>query len=148
MSTNICPVPVTPLINECVCFYCHLTLFARNKLISKGFKSVRWFQNILHSPAHILHITPRCRAVGLDVCGRLYATGTQENLSEQQTFLSPYAVISSSRVCSVWQHVGCAGSASGVQVACRWHWQHLTLSKVLIVNELQRVCVRCKILRI
>ena len=38
---NIFPLPVSPLINECVYFYCHLTLFARNKLIHKGFKSVR-----------------------------------------------------------------------------------------------------------
>ena len=41
LYTNICSFPVTPLIKECVCFYCHLTLFARNKLIYKGFKSVR-----------------------------------------------------------------------------------------------------------
>ena len=35
------PLPINPPINECVCFYCHLTLFVRNKLIHKGFKSVR-----------------------------------------------------------------------------------------------------------
>ena len=29
---------------------------------------------------------------------------------------------------------------------CRWIWQHLTLSKALIANELQRISVRCKIL--
>ena len=33
-----------------------------------------------------------------------------------------------------------------VQVACRWNLQYLTLSNVLIVNKLRRVCVRCKIL--
>ena len=76
LHTNICFLPVIPLIKECVCFYCHLTLFMRNKLIFKGFKSVRWFQSILHTPAHILHITPRCLAVFLYVCGGVYATGT------------------------------------------------------------------------
>ena len=39
--TNICPLPVTPHVKECVCFYCHLTLFVRNKLIYRRFKSVR-----------------------------------------------------------------------------------------------------------
>ena len=70
------PLPINPPINECVCFYCHLTLFVRNKLIHKGFKSVRCVQNILHTPAHILRITPRCLAVGMHVCGGLYAIGT------------------------------------------------------------------------
>ena len=41
LYTNISPLPINPPINECVCFYCHLTLFVRNKLIHKGFKSVR-----------------------------------------------------------------------------------------------------------
>ena len=40
-STNICPLPVCLLVKECVCFYCHLTLFMRNKLIHRCFKSVR-----------------------------------------------------------------------------------------------------------
>ena len=48
-------------------------------------------------------------AVVLDVCGGFYAIGTQENLSEQQTFLLPYAVMSFSRACAVWQYVGCVG---------------------------------------
>ena len=109
LYTNICPLPVIPLVKECVCFYCHLTLFVRNKLIHRDFKSVRWFQSILHSLAYILHTSPRRRAVGLDVCGGLYAIGTQNNLSEQQTFLFPYAVISFSRACTVWQRVGCVG---------------------------------------
>ncbi|WP_337583091.1 hypothetical protein [Prevotellamassilia timonensis] len=39
--TNICSLPVIPHVKECVCFYCHLTLFVRNKLIHKCFKSVR-----------------------------------------------------------------------------------------------------------
>ena len=39
--TNICSLPVIPHVKECVCFYCHLTLFMRNKLIHRGFKSVR-----------------------------------------------------------------------------------------------------------
>ena len=39
--TNICPLPVIPHVKECVCFYCHLTLFMRNKLIHRCFKSVR-----------------------------------------------------------------------------------------------------------
>ena len=39
--TNICPLPVCLLVKECVCFYCHLTLFMRNKLIYRCFKSVR-----------------------------------------------------------------------------------------------------------
>ena len=49
----------------------------------------------------------------------------------------------------MWQHVGrvgCVGCVQFVQVACKWHWQYLTLNKVLIANELQRVCVRCKML--
>ena len=41
LYTNICPNPVIPHVKECVCFYCHLTLFVRNKLIYRGFKSVR-----------------------------------------------------------------------------------------------------------
>ena len=41
LYTNICFLPVYLLINECVCFYCHLTLFIRNKLIINYFKSVR-----------------------------------------------------------------------------------------------------------
>ena len=58
-----------------------------------------------------IHLTPppRCLAVGLDVCDRLYATGTQENRSEQQTFLFPYAVMSPSRARAVWQRGGCVG---------------------------------------
>ena len=39
--TNICSLPVIPHVKECVCFYCHLTLFVRNKLIHRYFKSVR-----------------------------------------------------------------------------------------------------------
>ena len=39
--TNICPLPVIPHVKECVCFYCHLTLFVRNRLIHRCFKSVR-----------------------------------------------------------------------------------------------------------
>ena len=39
--TNICSLPVIPHVKECVCFYCHLTLFVRNKLIYRNFKSVR-----------------------------------------------------------------------------------------------------------
>ena len=39
--TNICFLPVIPHVKECVCFYCHLTLFVRNKLIYNGFESVR-----------------------------------------------------------------------------------------------------------
>ena len=50
MLTNICPHAVCLLINECVCFYCHLTQFVRNKLIYKYFKSVRCIQSILHTP--------------------------------------------------------------------------------------------------
>ena len=75
ITSQVCSGFVTPLINEYVCFHCHLTLFVHNKLIYKDFKCVRWFQSILHSLAYILPITPRCRAVGLGVCGGLYATG-------------------------------------------------------------------------
>ena len=39
--TNICLLPVIPHVKECVCFYCHLALFVRNKLIHRTFKSVR-----------------------------------------------------------------------------------------------------------
>ena len=39
--TNICYLPVIPHVKECVCFYCHLTLFMCNKLIHRCFKSVR-----------------------------------------------------------------------------------------------------------
>ncbi len=39
--TNICSLPVIPHVKECVCFCCHLTLFVRNKLIYRCFKSVR-----------------------------------------------------------------------------------------------------------
>ena len=64
LHTNICPHAVCLLINECVCFYCHLTLFARNKLIYRGFKSVRWFQSILHTPCiHLTHLTPLPRVL-------------------------------------------------------------------------------------
>ncbi|CDA45012.1 unknown [Prevotella sp. CAG:5226] len=41
LYTNICSLPVIPHVKECVCFYCHLTLFVRNKLIFRYFKSVR-----------------------------------------------------------------------------------------------------------
>ena len=41
LHTNICSLPVIPLIKECMYFYFHLTLFMRNKLIFNGFKSVR-----------------------------------------------------------------------------------------------------------
>ncbi len=41
LYTNICLLPVIPHVKECVCFYCHLTLFMRNKLIHRCFKSVR-----------------------------------------------------------------------------------------------------------
>ena len=41
LYTNICPLPVIPHVKECVCFYCHLTLFVCNKLIHRCFKSVR-----------------------------------------------------------------------------------------------------------
>ena len=64
LLTNICPHAVCLLINECVCFYCHLTLFVRNKLIYRDFKSVRCVQSILHTPCiHLTHHTPlpRCR---------------------------------------------------------------------------------------
>ena len=109
LYTNICPLPVIPLVKECERFYCHLTLFVRNRLIYRDFKSVRWFQSILHTPAHILHTTPSCLAVGFVVCAGPYIIGTQKNLSEQQTSLLPYAVTSPSRACAVWQCVGCVG---------------------------------------
>ena len=38
---NICPFHVCLHVKECMCFYCHLTLFVCNKLIYRGFKSVR-----------------------------------------------------------------------------------------------------------
>ena len=41
LYTNNCALAVTPLVKECVHFYCHLTLFAHNKLIHRCFKSVR-----------------------------------------------------------------------------------------------------------
>ena len=41
LYTNICTLPVIPLIKESACFYCHLTLFIRNKLIYRRFKGVR-----------------------------------------------------------------------------------------------------------
>ena len=53
-------LPVSLPINECMCFYCHLTLLVRNKLIHNGFKSVRCVQSIIHTPAYILHTSPRC----------------------------------------------------------------------------------------
>ena len=63
----------------------------------------------LTHPCYILHITPRCLAAGLYVCGGLYGIGTWNNLSEQQTFLLPYAVILLSRAYAVWQREGCVG---------------------------------------
>ena len=41
LYTNICPLPVISLVKEYVRFYCHLTLFVRNRLIYRCFKSVR-----------------------------------------------------------------------------------------------------------
>lgn len=41
LYTNICPLPVSPLVKESVCFCCHLTLFVRNWLINICFESVR-----------------------------------------------------------------------------------------------------------
>ena len=70
------PSPRLPTCKKSVCFYCHLTLFMCNKLIYRGFKSVRYVQSIIHYPAYILHAPPHCRAVSLDVCGAFYATGT------------------------------------------------------------------------
>ena len=59
LYTNICPLPVIPLVKEYMCFYCHLTLFVRNKLIYRGFMSVRCIQSILHTPCiHLTHHTP------------------------------------------------------------------------------------------
>ena len=69
LYTNICPLPVIPLVKECVRFYCHLTLFVRNRLIYRYFKSVRWFQSILHTSPHRL-------AVIFVVCGGLCSIGT------------------------------------------------------------------------
>ena len=73
------------------------------------FQVCKMISKYLTPPAHILHTLLRCLAVGLDVCGGFYAIGTQKNLLEQQTFLFPYAVISSSRACAVWQRVCCVG---------------------------------------
>ena len=59
LLTNICPHAVCLLIHECVRFYCHLTLFVRNKLIYRDFKSVGCVQSILHTPCiHLTHHTP------------------------------------------------------------------------------------------
>ena len=41
LYTNICPLPFISHVKECVCFYCHLTLFVRNNLIYRCFKCVR-----------------------------------------------------------------------------------------------------------
>ena len=41
LYTNICSLPVRLHVKECVCFYCHLTLFVCNKLIFKDSKCVR-----------------------------------------------------------------------------------------------------------
>ena len=35
------PLPVSPLVKECACFYCHLAFFVRNKLIFRCFKIAR-----------------------------------------------------------------------------------------------------------
>ena len=68
LYTNICFLPVCLHVKESVRFYCHLTLFVRNKLIYRCFKCVRWFQSILHTLAYILHTLPRRLAADLDVC--------------------------------------------------------------------------------
>ena len=41
LYTNNCAFPISPLVKECLYFYCHLTLFVRNKLKYIDFKSVR-----------------------------------------------------------------------------------------------------------
>ena len=41
LYTNICFHALSPLVKECMCFYCYLTLFVCNKLIHRRFKSVR-----------------------------------------------------------------------------------------------------------
>ena len=33
-------LPINLLVKECMCFYCHLTLSVRNRLIYRCFKSV------------------------------------------------------------------------------------------------------------
>ena len=73
------------------------------------FQECKMISKYLTHPCHILHTLPCSLAVDLDVCYGGYGTGTQKNQSEQQTFLFPYAVISPSRACAVWQHEGCVG---------------------------------------
>ena len=67
-------------------------MFQECKMISKY---------LTHPCIHLTHLIPHCLAVKLDVCGGVYTIGTQNNLSEQQTFLPPYAVMSFFRVCAV-----------------------------------------------
>ena len=156
LLTNICPHAVCLLINECVCFYCHLTQFVRNKLIYKDFKSVRCVQSILHTPCiHLTHHTPlpRCR-----FCRMLWVLRHRD--VEKSVGVTDFSVplcrnIALPCLCRVaacgacrlrGSRAVCAGCVQVVQVACKWHWQYLTLRKVLIAKELQRVCVRCKML--
>ena len=89
LYTNICPLPVIPLIKECVRFYCHLTLFVRNRLIHRDFKSVRWFQSILHTPATSYTLHPAASQSVLSYAVGLTPLGRREICRSNRIFCSP-----------------------------------------------------------
>ena len=67
----------------------HLTLTHYNSLIINTLISVRYYKFHLHA-TYTTYMLPH----GTNTGGRYYGIGEQKSLSEQQTFLLPYAVLS------------------------------------------------------
>ena len=87
---NICSLPVSLLVNECVCFYCHLTLSVRNNLIYRGFKSVRCVQSILHTPCiHLTHHIPPVPQLVLSYAVDYTPLGRRKISRSNRLFCSP-----------------------------------------------------------
>ena len=71
----------------------HLTLTRHNSLIVNALLSARYYKFHLHT-TYTIYMPPH----GTNTGGRYYGIGEQKSLSEQQTFLLPYAVLSTAHV--------------------------------------------------
>ena len=71
----------------------HLTLTRYNSLIVSTLLSVRYCKFHLHT-TYTTYMLPHGTSTG----GQYYGIGEQKSLSEQQTFLLPYAVLSTAHV--------------------------------------------------
>ena len=122
--TIVCLLPVSPLVKGSVWFHCHLTLFVCNKLIYRCFKSVRWVQSILHSPAYILHTPPAASQSILSYAVDCTPQGRREICRSNRLFCSPMLWYLSPVLVQCGSMWACRLCVGGIGSILHWvkHW--------------------------